>query len=276
MLDDDHLARIADALLEVPGVCGVALGGSRARGTHTPDSDVDLGLYHEGPLDVQALASRAREYGGEHAEVTVPGGWGPWVDGGGWLTIDGMPVDWIYRDVQRVEASVAAAQRGDITRHYQLGHPFGVPEYGYAAEIALGAVIADPARRLAALKDSLTPYPPALSAALVRALADADFTLALARKGASRGDAVYVSGCLFQALLIGANAIHGAAGSWVTNEKGAVALAASLPAAPDRFAERAARIAGDLGQTSAELARTINEAEALLADTRDRIAARPR
>lgn len=44
-------ARIADMaarLTAVPGIRAVALGGSRARGTHRPDSDWDLGLYYRG------------------------------------------------------------------------------------------------------------------------------------------------------------------------------------------------------------------------------------
>src|SRR3712207_8687536 len=47
------------------------------------------------------------------AVVTAPGGWGPWVDGGGWLTIDGSAVDWIYRDLDRVERSWEDAARSE-------------------------------------------------------------------------------------------------------------------------------------------------------------------
>ena len=46
------LAAIAGRLVGVGGVVGVLLGGSRARGTHHPDSDVDLGVYYRPPLDV--------------------------------------------------------------------------------------------------------------------------------------------------------------------------------------------------------------------------------
>jgi predicted nucleotidyltransferase len=38
-------ADVAARLIAVPGVAAVVLGGSCARGTATPDSDVDLGLY---------------------------------------------------------------------------------------------------------------------------------------------------------------------------------------------------------------------------------------
>lgn len=46
-MTDEELQRLADTVLEVPGVRAVMLGGSRARGDHTPESDVDLGIYYE-------------------------------------------------------------------------------------------------------------------------------------------------------------------------------------------------------------------------------------
>jgi len=79
---------LAARLGAVDGIVGVLLGGSRARGEHTPESDVDLGLYYRQPLDVATLGELAREVSGPGAEVTAPGGWGPWVDGGGWFGID--------------------------------------------------------------------------------------------------------------------------------------------------------------------------------------------
>ena len=51
VLDEDRLRSMADELSRVPGVHAVALGGSRARGTHRPDSDIDLGLYVDSDVD---------------------------------------------------------------------------------------------------------------------------------------------------------------------------------------------------------------------------------
>ena len=45
MLGEQRLVNLADRVVEVSGVVGVVLGDSRARGEHTEDSDVDLGLY---------------------------------------------------------------------------------------------------------------------------------------------------------------------------------------------------------------------------------------
>jgi hypothetical protein len=273
MLDDDFLEEMARRLVSVPGIVAIALGGSRASGTHTATSDVDLGLYYESDVDRDALTTIARELAGETATLTAPGGWGPWVDGGGWLRINGLDVDWIYRDINRVEASIEAAEHGTTTRHHQLGHPFGVPEYAYAAEVALGQIIADPTGRLGSLMARLERYPTQLADALVHELASAEFNIAIARKGLPKADTVYVSGCLFEALVISAHAIHAAAGQWVTNEKGAVIRAGSLPAAPADFAARSARIAGSIGTSSDELEQSINAVAAIVSDTRASIAA---
>jgi hypothetical protein len=44
-LSRTDLLRLAERLVEVGGVRAVTLGGSRGLGTHTPESDYDLGLY---------------------------------------------------------------------------------------------------------------------------------------------------------------------------------------------------------------------------------------
>src|SRR3954471_19809616 len=95
--DDPRLAALGRRLTRVDGIVAVALGGSRARGTHRPDSDWDLGVYYRGTPDTAALAALAAETTGAPVEVAGPGDWGPWVDGGAWLTVGGARVDWILR-----------------------------------------------------------------------------------------------------------------------------------------------------------------------------------
>lgn len=38
---------VVDRLQTVEGIVAISMGGSRARGNHTPKSDVDLGLYYQ-------------------------------------------------------------------------------------------------------------------------------------------------------------------------------------------------------------------------------------
>lgn len=181
---------------------------------------MDLGLYYRPPLDVTTLGRLARDLAGSDAQVTAPGQWGPWVDGGGWLTIDGTAVDWIYRDLDRVHRSWHQAQVGEVVWHAQTGHPLGVPSFAYAGEAALDVVLADPGGDLTPLHRAARDYPPRLRAAVVESLAESEFIVGGARKAAPRGDSAYVAGCLFRAVGLCAHAAHAAAGRWVVNEKG--------------------------------------------------------
>jgi hypothetical protein len=268
-LSDERLGDLAARLAEVPGVVAVLLGGSRARGTHTPDSDTDLGIYYHRPLDVAALGALARAVGGPAAQVTAVGEWGPWVDGGGWLTVDGAAVDWIYRDVDRVAQAWTEAEQGRYAFHAQAGHPLGVPDFAYAGEVALGVVLADPAGELTALRARLAVYPSALRDALVAGLWEADFLVGLARKAVTRGDAAYVAGCLFRLAGVCAHALHGAAGRWLINEKGAIAAAAALPGAPPRFRARVEAVFTAVDGDPVHLTAAIDAAADLVLETAD-------
>jgi len=267
MIGRQRLIEIADLLVGVDGVIGVVLGGSRARGDHMPESDVDLGLYYRPPLDVAALGRLARELAGPDAEVTRPGQWGPWVDGGAWLTIDGTAVDWIYRDLDRVDGAWELALLGRYSFHAQTGHPLGVPDFSYVGEVAHGVVLAERGDDLTRRKATFAEYPSALSDALVAGLQEADFLLTIAGKAVHRADTAYVAGCLFRALLLCAHALHGRAGRWLINEKGAVTGAGRLPNSPTGFAERAHGILGALGTDAGHLAAALDAAAELVADT---------
>jgi len=44
--------------------------------------------------------------------VVPPGEWGKWVNGGGWLVIDGYHVDLILRDAERVKNVISEWRKG--------------------------------------------------------------------------------------------------------------------------------------------------------------------
>jgi hypothetical protein len=182
--------------------------------------------------------------------------------------VDGVAVDWIYRELVRVEDGVRAALAGRVTRHVQLGHPFGVPAYAYAAELALARVLADPDVRLDRCRRRLETFPAALGEALVRQLDQAAFLVRVAGKAAGREDTAFVAACLAEAVLVVALAVHGAAGSWVTHEKGAVRTADRLPTAPDRLAVRVGRLLGGLGDDPTRLRAAVDGVAALVEEAR--------
>src|ERR1700694_2618869 len=147
--DEALLRRLVVALSAVPGVAAIALGGSRARGTATAASDYDIGLF----------SPAHPALGGAEASMTPIGGWGPWIDGGGWLVIGGVHVDLLYRDIDRVAAAIDDACAGKVERFYQPGHPHAFLPTIYMGEAACAHVLHDPARVLAALQRRTTPYP---------------------------------------------------------------------------------------------------------------------
>lgn len=267
VITEEQLRELADRLTQVGGVRAVLLGGSRARGDHSPESDYDLGVYYESPLDVMALQALARSVAGPEAQVTAPGAWGHWVDGGAWLEIEDSPVDWIYRDVGRVRRAWSDAQVGRFGFHTQVGHPLGVPDFAYAGEVALGRVLADPTGELAALQREALAYPPKLTEALVDGLWEAHFLVANARKAESRADTTYVAGCLFRVVGLCAHALHGRAGRWAINEKGLVASAGRLSLAPPGFPARAQRVLAHVGETPHDIAAAVTAAQELVRAT---------
>ncbi|MGW6732306.1 nucleotidyltransferase domain-containing protein [Streptomyces sp. NPDC055013] len=263
----DRLVEIADRLTAVSGVVGVCLGGSRARGTHRPESDYDLGLYYRPPLDTDALRLLAAELTGEPVDVTEPGGWGPWVDGGAWLTINGHPVDWIYRDLDRVHRIWRQCQDGQFAVGVQPGHPLGFYSHAYVGEVALGRILADPSGELQTLHRQTRSYPQPLREALItNARWETPFILTGARKGAAHGDVFYVAGCLFRAVGVLSQALHAQARCWVLNEKGMVRAAGELAVGPTDFAERAHGLFSALGTTPDTLTAAIDDADRLAAE----------
>lgn len=255
-------------LVEVDGVVGIMLGGSHARGTARPESDIDLGVYYREPLDVAALEALAGQVTGRPTAVARPGGWGRWVNGGAWLDVDDLRVDWILRDLVRVEKQWDEARHGRFSVQHQPGHPFGFVSTTYVAEVALGVVAADPSGELGALKAVTSPYPQALRAAFASWLWEAGFSLDVAAKAAGRGDAAYVNMCVVHAVGVMAHALHGFAGAWVTNEKGLIDAAARLPGVPHDFAAQAHLLCAGYGPRPDDLKAQLAAAQLLLGEVK--------
>ncbi|MEV4066317.1 nucleotidyltransferase domain-containing protein [Nonomuraea dietziae] len=209
MTDDMFLDPVADRLAALPGVRAVTLGGSRAQGTHTPDSDWDLAVYYRGgfdPADLRAL--------GWEGEVSDIGGWGGGVfNGGAWFTIDDRQVDVHYRDLDVIDHELAEAQQGRFRWEPLMFHLAGIPSYLVVAELAVNQVLRGDLPR--------PEYPQALreaAPAVWRGRAAATLHYA---KGAyvRRGQAAEVAGALATAAMNMAHAVLAARGEWVTNEK---------------------------------------------------------
>jgi hypothetical protein len=207
--DEAFLDHVAGRLGQLPGVAAVTLGGSRAAGTHRPDSDWDFSIYYRGHFDPQTL--RDIGWTGEVFEV------GGWSDGafnsGAWLEVDGRRTDVHYRDLDVVDRETAASREGRFTIEPLLFHLAGLPSYLVLAELSVKRV----------LRGSLpTPdYPAALrQRARETWWGRADSTFGYARSyHAPQGRLTQCVGLVAQAASQAAHAVLAARGEWITNEK---------------------------------------------------------
>jgi predicted nucleotidyltransferase len=204
--DDAFLGHVADRLGELPEVRAVALGGSRAEGTHRPDSDWDFSVYYRGHFDPRAL--RDIGWSGEVFEV---GGWSEGVfNGGAWLEIDGRRVDVHYRDLDTIDREIAASREGRFRIEPLMFHLAGIPSYLVLAELA--------AKRVLRGQLPTPEYPTALRERAPRVWWDrAERTFDYARVGhAPYGRLTQCTGLVAQAASQVAHAVLAARAQWVT------------------------------------------------------------
>jgi len=263
---DPLLTRIVPRLAEVPGIVGIALGGSRARGTANAASDYDIGLYYgpDEPLDTVRLLDVARELVDDPntAAITPVGGWGPRIVGGGWLRIGGRKVDLLYRGVEPVRAAISACRAGQVSMDYQPGHPHGFCSAIWMGEVAICRPLHDPRGSIAELKAATVPYPDEMRAALLRMfLWEVLFAIENGEIAIARGDQTHIAGCIYRALCCIGQVLFALNRRYLINEKGALAEAAKFPHTIPLLSEQTDRIWAALGRS--EFASALSDLRAL-------------
>ena len=262
-----------EKIKRVDGIQAVVLGGSRARGIHTPASDIDLGLYYhpDTPPDLAALNQVATELDDDHRPnlLTPLGGWGPWINGGGWLIVHSLHVDFLYRNLKQISAVIEACRAGQVEVAYQPGHPQGFVSAMYLGEVAVCRLLWEAGGELTRLKALASPYPPKLKQALIEKFAwEIDFSLDIARKGVERKDVTYMAGCFFRAVACMLQVLFALNEQYWLNEKGAVALAETFALRPPGFQARTEAAFALLAADSPALQRALDILDSLAGDVR--------
>ena len=237
---------MAQEIASLPFIEGVVLGGSRAAGTAGADSDYDIGIYYrKEDFRLEELNWLAKKWDEKYRENLIgpEGSWGNWVNCGGWLTVQGSPVDWILRDADRVQTVVEESERGIFSLHYQNGHPHAYLSAMYRGELAVSNVLCSSSPKFMAMKKQAEPYPEPLGKALIEFFSfEAQFSAMLARKNLQTGDRYYFAAHLVRAVSALNQILFAKNKVYCLNEKKAVLRVESFSCRPDRYRERVDQI----------------------------------
>lgn len=233
--------RVAAALLGVPGIVAVLLGGSRATGLADEGSDTDLYAFHRGPLPDAADRAAALRGIADGAQVQCHDTFGPEDH----LRVSGRRVEVVHLDLDAMGRLVDTATGpglGGTSCSTALLHTLvtGVP-IGNAASgpdnPGASAMAGDAA--LQAMRDRLVAYP---RATRERILADClpamDEFCQQVRAGQRRGDLLFVTDrrAAFQAAWF--NALFALNDRFHPGEKRLLRHAARLQRRPDAMVRR--------------------------------------
>lgn len=232
--------RVAKAMMEVPGVQAIVLGGSHCTGMATEFSDLDIGVYYGGGLETERMGCILASLDDAHREglLNKPGEWGKWINGGAWLTVEGQKVDILLRDIARVASVIDDCQQGRVTVDFMAGHPFGFVNAIYMGEVKYCLPLEDPHRVMEDLKRRAEPISKAYRVAASKwFLWEAEFSVMTGRSGIAKKDIVYASGALFKGILCLTQALFALNGEILLNEKGALKRLAQYDFCPPEFVQ---------------------------------------
>lgn len=236
---NEILQKVTSELQQLPFVKAVVLGGSRATGTATDNSDIDIGIYYNG-IDYDMLNNAASRLDDEHRRNLIchEGEWGQWVNCGGWLIIDGIHVDLIMRDYNKVKSIIQSSERGSFSVNYQPGHPHAFLDIMYRGELASCHILYKSDNEFVKTKQQAEQYPPALQKSLMDFfLFEAGFSCMLAEKSLKSGDVYYLTGHIFRSVSALNQFFFALNKKWCLNEKKAVFRIDSLKTAPANYSK---------------------------------------
>ena len=259
------LELLVGQLSGISGMAAVVLGGSYASGTQHDTSDLDVGLYYREAkpfsiADIRRVADGVSARG--PATVTDFYEWGAWVNGGAWiLTLQGK-VDFLYRNLDQVERTIAEAHSGIVQQDYGQQPAYGFYSVIYLADTQICIPLHDPEGLFADLKRKVEVYPPKLKERIIAdSLWSAEFTLMHARTFAAQGDVYNTAGCLTRAASSLTQMLFALNGIYFLRDKKAMDALAAFPILPAGYVQRINRILGCPGGSAQELTGSVDEME---------------
>jgi predicted nucleotidyltransferase len=268
------IEKILTSLKTVKGIEAVVLGGSRAKGNYSEKSDIDIGIYYSNSseLDLEGLNRAATELDDTRRSklITKIGEWGPWINGGGWLCIDGIATDFLLRDLNKVSTVIDECLNKKITIDYQPGHPHGFINTIYLAETYYCKILLDNNNLIVNLKEKITPYPLSIKTGIIdKFLWEAGFSNAIAYKGLLKGDIVYTIGCIYRVISCLIQVVYALNETYIMNEKGALINIDTFRIIPKDFKEKVENISYSLTADTKNMKSLIEELSGIVKEVED-------
>jgi hypothetical protein len=265
------LDEVTEALRAVPGVAALALGGSHARGTQTPESDLDIGLYYcqETPFSTENIREIARRYSpGADPTVTDFYEWGPFVNGGAWIANPVCKIDFLYGNLDQLDEIVATAQQGEWRHNFDQKPPFGFRTVTTLGEIHYCKPLHDAKKLLVPLKARVAHFPPTLKKTIVQdVLWAAEFSFVMARGFAESGDVPNTVGCMTRIFHYLVQALFALNEAYFMNDKRVLAEIKTFARKPHGFGATMTSVLSAPGSTPEALGISLEKLEAIFAET---------
>jgi predicted nucleotidyltransferase len=232
---------IAADLSRVENVAAVVLGGSYATGQATEKSDLDIGIYYfeNAPFEIEAVKSIAEKYAARKPTVTRFYEWGPWVNGGAWIETDCGQVDFIYKNIDQIRATIAKAKNGEWENHFEQQPPFGFSSIFFLAETKHCIPLYDKTGVIDELKAEVEIYPQKLKEAIIQqSLWLAEFTVLHAGIFFKKQDIYNTVGCLTRAAKYLVNTLFAVNEIYPMTDKRAIEILEKSSLHPENLKEK--------------------------------------
>ncbi len=192
------------------------------------------------------------------------------MNGGAWIQTPAGKVDFIYRNLDQVRATIEEGHRGIWRHDYDQQPPFGFRSIAYFGEIHICVPLYDPDGEITRLKERVADYPPALKERVIQdSLWGAEFSLLFCRNFGEKTDVGNAVGCMTRAAQFLTHALFALNGQYHFSDKSASRLIDNFARRPNEFTSRLASILAHAGSSPAELTRSTDLLSALWRETVD-------
>jgi hypothetical protein len=189
------------------------------------------------------------------------------VNGGAWIDNKVCKIDFLYRNLELLERTIAEAEAGTWQHYFDQQPPFGFRSVTTLGEIVHCQPLYDPEGVLAGLKARVATFPPALKSHIVQStLWAAEFSFLFAGGFARHGDVPNTVACMTRIFHYLVHALFALNKTYLVNEKRSASVIQGFALCPPDLYARASAILAAPGASTAALTSSLAELRTIWAE----------